>query len=173
MTRHCRICGKDMESPDDAEKKYLYDSCLCSRECQNKYKNNRRNKEGHCSNCGKKLPPDYEYEMCENCRERKKEYITKIYERRKKENKCVDCGEKLPDDWNNLKCPECREKRREKNKEWYERCKRENKCPECGRDLSDIFGWDSILCPECLEKQRNKDFYGIHATDDEIRLGIY
>ncbi len=72
MTRHCRICGKDMESPDDAEKKYLYDVSFCSLECQNKYKNNRRNKEGHCSDCGKELPPDCKYKTCEKCHRKKR-----------------------------------------------------------------------------------------------------
>lgn len=92
--------------------------------------------------------------------------------------KCVTCGSTFSNDGtyhqhNGFCSKDClREYKREYMREYYQKRKEENVCYQCGRDLSEIFNWDSTRCPECLEKKRNYKFYGVNATEDEIRLGV-
>ena len=64
---------------------------------------------------------------------------------------------------------ECRNKDQSKRRQrWIDN----ERCINCGRDLPNSLIWNDIHCPECLERHRNKEFYGIYATDHEIRLGL-
>ncbi len=77
MTRHCRICDKDMESPDDADKEYLFNRSLCSLKCRNKDQSKRRERwkqEGKCINCGKELPESLIWDdvECPECLEKRR-----------------------------------------------------------------------------------------------------
>ena len=71
MVRHCRVCGKEMESEDAVEKSWMWESSVCSKKCERERKKLRE--ENHeCISCGNELPTQYSWDnkKCPECLER-------------------------------------------------------------------------------------------------------
>lgn len=114
-----------------------------------------------CTVC-KKVESENGYKTCNECRNKLKEYKSRLRNKRILNRECVKCGNKLSDDEYRSYCSECAEKHSQYNKKRAERYKKLNKCLECGGDRGD--STNSRYCRACVEKEmesrrKSKQFY--------------